>query len=139
MLGLGLPELLIIVAVVFLLFGYKKLPDATRAVGRSLRIFKGEIKGMTEDDVSTKAPAQTGRGTLGGSAQAAPGQAAGSQPTADTPAPPAAAPPHRPSHPTPRRLRRPPRQPPTRRRHLPPPRQSRGPTSSADPSPRRLR
>jgi sec-independent protein translocase protein TatA len=92
MLGLGLPELLIIVAVVLLLFGYKKLPDATRAVGRSLRIFKGEIKGMTEDDVSTKAPAQTGRGTLGGSGQPAPDQAAGSQPTADTPAPPAAAP-----------------------------------------------
>ncbi len=91
MLGLGLPELLIIVAVVLLLFGYKKLPDATRAVGRSLRIFRGEIKGMTEDDVSTKAPAQTGRGTLGGSGQAAPDQAAGSQPTTGTPAPPAAA------------------------------------------------
>jgi sec-independent protein translocase protein TatA len=91
MLGLGLPELLIIVAVVLLLFGYKKLPDATRAVGRSLRIFKGEIKGMTEDDVSTKAPAQTARGTLGSSGQAAPDQAAGTQPTADTAAPPAAA------------------------------------------------
>lgn len=91
MLGLGLPELLIIVAVVLLLFGYKKLPDATRSIGRSLRIFRGEIKGMTDDDVATKAPAQTGRGTLGGSGQDAPDQAAGSQPATGAPAPPPAA------------------------------------------------
>jgi sec-independent protein translocase protein TatA len=36
--------------VVIALFGYKKLPDAARAAGRSLRIFKTEIKGMSEDD-----------------------------------------------------------------------------------------
>jgi sec-independent protein translocase protein TatA len=32
------------------LFGYKKLPDAARSLGRSLRIFKTEIKGMADDD-----------------------------------------------------------------------------------------
>ena len=36
--------------VVFALFGYKKMPDAARSLGRSLRIFKTEIKGMREDD-----------------------------------------------------------------------------------------
>jgi sec-independent protein translocase protein TatA len=36
--------------VVFALFGYKKLPDAARSLGRSMRIFKTEIKGMREDD-----------------------------------------------------------------------------------------
>lgn len=41
---------LVIAIVVLVLFGYKKLPDAARSVGRSLRIFKTEIKGMTEDD-----------------------------------------------------------------------------------------
>ncbi|HEY2167177.1 MAG TPA: Sec-independent protein translocase subunit TatA [Jatrophihabitantaceae bacterium] len=40
----------ILAIVVIALFGYKKLPDASRALGRSLRIFKAEIKGMTEDD-----------------------------------------------------------------------------------------
>jgi sec-independent protein translocase protein TatA len=40
----------IVAIVVILLFGYKKLPDASRSLGRSLRIFKTEIKGMTEDD-----------------------------------------------------------------------------------------
>lgn len=33
-----------------LLFGYKRLPDASRSLGRSLRIFKGEVKGMQADD-----------------------------------------------------------------------------------------
>ena len=40
----------ILAIVVIALFGYKKLPDASRALGRSLRIFKAEIKGMSEDD-----------------------------------------------------------------------------------------
>ena len=59
MLGLGAPELIAIVILVLLLFGYKKLPDASRALGRSLRIFKGEMKGMKDDDVRTKDVART--------------------------------------------------------------------------------
>jgi sec-independent protein translocase protein TatA len=47
---LGVPELLIIAFVVVLLFGSKKLPDAARSVGRSLRIFKAETKGLREDE-----------------------------------------------------------------------------------------
>jgi sec-independent protein translocase protein TatA len=41
---------LILIVLVVALFGYKKLPDAARSLGRSMRIFKTEIKGMTEDD-----------------------------------------------------------------------------------------
>lgn len=59
MLGLGAPELVLILIAILLLFGYKKLPDASRSLGRSLRIFKGEMKGMKDDDVRTKDPAQT--------------------------------------------------------------------------------
>jgi len=44
------PELLILVLVVVLLFGAKRLPDAARSVGRSLRIFKAETKGLTDGD-----------------------------------------------------------------------------------------
>jgi sec-independent protein translocase protein TatA len=43
----------------FLLFGAKRMPDAARGLGRSLRIFKGEMKGMKDDDVRTKDPATT--------------------------------------------------------------------------------
>jgi TatA/E family protein of Tat protein translocase len=62
--NLGPLEIAIIAIVIFALFGYKKLPDATRAIGRSLRIFKGEMKGMKDDDVSTKAEAQTVRAPI---------------------------------------------------------------------------
>ena len=55
----GVPELLVVLLIVLILFGYKKLPDASRALGRSLRIFKGEMKGMKEDDVRTKDAART--------------------------------------------------------------------------------
>ena len=55
-------EIGLIILAILLLFGYKKLPDASRSLGRSLRIFKGEMKGMKDDDaregVRTKDPAQ---------------------------------------------------------------------------------
>ena len=40
-------EWLIIVALILLLFGAKRLPDAARGLGRSMRIFKAETKGLT--------------------------------------------------------------------------------------------
>ncbi|MDP9428116.1 MAG: Sec-independent protein translocase subunit TatA [Actinomycetota bacterium] len=50
-------EMGLIILAVLLLFGYKKLPDASRSLGRSLRIFKGEMKGMKDDDVRDRHPA----------------------------------------------------------------------------------
>ncbi len=55
------PWHLAIIAVVFvLLFGAKRLPDGARALGRSLRIFKAEVKSMHDDDEADTAatPAQ---------------------------------------------------------------------------------
>ncbi|GAA1828929.1 hypothetical protein GCM10009836_03400 [Pseudonocardia ailaonensis] len=40
---------LIVLGVVVLLFGAKKLPDLARSVGQSARVFKGEIKGLKDD------------------------------------------------------------------------------------------
>jgi sec-independent protein translocase protein TatA len=57
--NLGPLEIGLIILAVLLLFGYKKLPDASRSLGRSLRIFKGEMKGMKDDDVRTKDAATT--------------------------------------------------------------------------------
>lgn len=45
----------VIALVVLVLFGYKKLPEMSRSVGRSLRIFKTEIKGMDADDAARHA------------------------------------------------------------------------------------
>lgn len=49
MTGIGPAQLLIIALVVLLLFGAKKLPDAARSIGRSMRIFKSEIREMEND------------------------------------------------------------------------------------------
>ena len=46
-------ELILVVVVIMVLFGYKKLPDATRSLGRSMRIFKAETKGLREDGDTT--------------------------------------------------------------------------------------
>jgi sec-independent protein translocase protein TatA len=50
--GRGLLEpwhLILLVAVVAVLFGWKKLPDISRSVGRSMRIFKSEVSEMKND------------------------------------------------------------------------------------------
>ncbi|HVU74265.1 MAG TPA: Sec-independent protein translocase subunit TatA [Mycobacteriales bacterium] len=45
------PWHIIVLVIVFIaLFGYKKLPDAARSVGRSMRILKAETKGLRGDD-----------------------------------------------------------------------------------------
>jgi len=53
--GLGTTELLIILGVLILLFGAKKLPELARGSGRALRIFKSETKGLMDDDDDGKA------------------------------------------------------------------------------------
>ncbi len=45
------PWLLLVLAVVFvILFGSKRLPDSARSLGRSLRIFKSEVREMNKED-----------------------------------------------------------------------------------------
>jgi sec-independent protein translocase protein TatA len=45
--GLGVTELLIILAIVLLLFGGRKIPEISQGLGRSIRNFK---KGLHEPD-----------------------------------------------------------------------------------------
>lgn len=48
-------EWLLILMIVLLLFGGKKLPDMARGLGRSLRILKAETKGLADDDADEPA------------------------------------------------------------------------------------
>lgn len=48
---------LIVIAVFVLLFGAKKLPDAARSLGQSMRIFKSEVKEMRSDAKPETPPA----------------------------------------------------------------------------------
>jgi sec-independent protein translocase protein TatA len=50
-------EWLIIIGVLVLLFGAKRLPEMARSVGQSARVFKGEMKGLKDDDGRTTAQA----------------------------------------------------------------------------------
>ena len=43
-------HILILLLVVLVLFGAKRLPDSARSLGKSMRIFKSEIKEMKQDD-----------------------------------------------------------------------------------------
>ena len=42
-------HILILILVVLVLFGAKKLPDVARSLGRSMRIFKSEVEEMKND------------------------------------------------------------------------------------------
>jgi sec-independent protein translocase protein TatA len=57
-------HIIVLVVVLILLFGAKRLPDAARSLGRSLRIIKAETKGLADDDLNEKAEAQSGRQPL---------------------------------------------------------------------------
>lgn len=80
--GLKPQHLLILLLVVILLFGARKLPDLARSMGRSLRIIKAETKGLVDepdpDDLDEKAEPrnerrpladESGGGTQAGSSQ----------------------------------------------------------------------
>ena len=69
--SIGAPEIILIILVIVLLFGAKKLPELARGSGRALRIFKAETKGLVNDD-DEPAKDPHGRPLPPGTAEAAP-------------------------------------------------------------------
>ncbi|OFR68402.1 Sec-independent protein translocase subunit TatA [Corynebacterium sp. HMSC078H07] len=51
-------EWAIIILIVVLLFGAKKLPELARSLGRSMRIFKSEVKEMKDENNTTNEQGQ---------------------------------------------------------------------------------
>ena len=85
---LGAPEIILILVVIILLFGAKKLPDMARSLGKSARILKSEAKAMKtegKDDSAAPAgpaarrPAAPAQRTI----QAAPGDVTSSRPVTE--------------------------------------------------------
>ena len=65
--GLSWWHWLIIAGAFIIIFGAKKLPDAARGVGRSLRILKSEVSAMQDDDdKAKKAPERDRRDRVDG-------------------------------------------------------------------------
>ncbi|NTW38456.1 MAG: twin-arginine translocase TatA/TatE family subunit [Cellulomonadaceae bacterium] len=57
----GPQEMLIVLLVVLLLFGARRLPDLARSVGKSMKIFREEVKDIRSTDGSAAGgPAQPG-------------------------------------------------------------------------------
>lgn len=50
--SLGATEILIILGIILLLFGGRKLPELARGSGRALRIFKSEVKAIDGDETA---------------------------------------------------------------------------------------
>ena len=78
--GLRGQEILIIVILLILVFGWKKLPDAARSLGRSARVFKSEVEEMKKDGKDDAAES-----TVAGQAAEEPQRPAVSPPPAQSP------------------------------------------------------
>jgi sec-independent protein translocase protein TatA len=48
--NIGLPEILIVLAIALIVFGPKRLPEMGRSLGKGIREFKDSITGNDEDD-----------------------------------------------------------------------------------------
>ncbi|MGA8045315.1 MAG: Sec-independent protein translocase subunit TatA [Dermatophilaceae bacterium] len=99
--GLRGQEILIIVILLILVFGWKRLPDAARSLGRSARVFKSEVEEMKKDGKSdasdetvtgqsseTRQPPQVAPPQTPNPAQAGPAQSGYAQPPYEQPAQP---------------------------------------------------
>ena len=56
MAGLGGPEIILIVLVILLMFGGKKLPELMRGLGRGMKEFKDAKDGTSEEPEVKQAP-----------------------------------------------------------------------------------
>ncbi|MEV7203858.1 MULTISPECIES: Sec-independent protein translocase subunit TatA [Streptomyces] len=77
---LGPTEIILILVVVFLLFGAKKLPDMARSLGKSARILKSEAKAMKEESNTSTPPASGEQPPAQRTIQAAPGDVNSARP-----------------------------------------------------------
>lgn len=58
--NLGPTELIIILVIILLLFGAKKLPDLAGSVGKSIKEFRKGAAEADEDDAARPTPTSTG-------------------------------------------------------------------------------
>ena len=51
---IGIPELLIVLAIIILIFGANRLPELGRGIGKGIRNFKGAVTDKDNDDEDRK-------------------------------------------------------------------------------------
>ena len=52
MFGIGVPELIVILVIVLIIFGAGKLPEIGSAIGKGIKNFKKSVRESDEDDKS---------------------------------------------------------------------------------------
>jgi sec-independent protein translocase protein TatA len=57
--NIGPTEIIIIAVLVILVFGWKRLPDAARSLGRSARVFKSEVDEMKKENEASASSASS--------------------------------------------------------------------------------
>ena len=85
---LGAPEIILILVVIILLFGAKKLPDMARSLGKSARILKSEAKAMKSEGQDSRRSGRPAAATdeqppAQRTIQAAPGDVTSSRPVTE--------------------------------------------------------
>ena len=65
MFNVGLPEIIFIALVIFVLFGAKALPEIARGLGQGIKLFKRELYAATDNDEQTETPAVVHQDTEG--------------------------------------------------------------------------
>ncbi|MFW6092121.1 MAG: Sec-independent protein translocase subunit TatA [Actinomycetota bacterium] len=61
--NIRLPEILIILLIVLLLFGARKLPDLARSLGKSMRIMRDETRQLQDNDTESRGSDDRGANT----------------------------------------------------------------------------
>jgi sec-independent protein translocase protein TatA len=60
--NLGVPELLIILVIIILIFGVGKLPELGKALGQGIREFREGTQGLVEEDTTPAGPNESNKG-----------------------------------------------------------------------------
>ena len=59
MMGIGFPELMVILIIIMIIFGAGKLPEIGSAFGRSIKNFKGSMKEAEAEDLPVEGGSET--------------------------------------------------------------------------------
>ena len=63
MMGIGFPELMVILVIIMIIFGAGKLPEIGSAFGRSIKNFKGSMKEAEAEELETETSSETTAGS----------------------------------------------------------------------------